>query len=139
MEYTAHTALHLLPPSLSFTSFEMPAHSIKEITEYELPITWRQQPFSKDSQEIGSVLLTQKDYLLLKLPSVLIDGEFNFVLNTLHPLISAVKIIGVAGYKIHDWRLANTHPAEQVTRLCNNVFAYDDGHCLQLITHVFCL
>ncbi|OQP66470.1 hypothetical protein A3860_13350 [Niastella vici] len=80
----------------------MPAHSIREITEYELPITWLQQPFSKDSQEIGSALLTQKDHLLLKLPSVLIDREFNFVLNTMHPLMSAVKIIGVNGYKIHD-------------------------------------
>jgi len=100
IEYTAHTAPHLLPPSLSFTSFEVPEHSIREITEYELPITWLQQPFSKDSQEIGSALLTQKDHLLLKLPSVLIDREFNFVLNTMHPLMSAVKIIGVHGYNL---------------------------------------
>jgi len=100
MEYTAHTAIHILPPSLSFTIFEVPGHSIKELTENELPITWLQQPFSRDSQEIGSALLKQNDYLLLKLPSVLIEREFNFVLNTLHPLISAVKIIEVNSYKM---------------------------------------
>lgn len=102
MEYTAHTATHILPPSLSFTIFEVPEHSIKEITENELPITWLQQPFSKDSQKIGSALLQEKVHLLLKLPSALIDWEFNFVLNTMHPLMSAVKIIEVDSYKMPD-------------------------------------
>ena len=101
VEYTAHTAIHILPPTLSFSTLEVPEHSIREITEYELPITWLQQPFSKDSQHIGSALLQKKDHLLLKLPSVF-DREFNFVLNTLHPLMSAVKIIEVDCYYIED-------------------------------------
>jgi RES domain-containing protein len=100
LEYSAHTALHLLPPSLSFTTFEVPDHSIKELTENELPITWLQQPFCKDSQDIGSALLKQKDHLLLKMPSVVLEQEFNFVLNTMHPLISAVKIIDVDCYSM---------------------------------------
>jgi RES domain-containing protein len=100
LEYAAHTAIDLLPPTISFTSFDVPAHSMRQLTADELPISWLQQPYSKDSQDIGSEWLTKNDCLLLKLPSVLIAREFNFVLNTMHPLISAVKIVDVFSYKI---------------------------------------
>jgi RES domain-containing protein len=102
LEYAAHTAIDLLPPSLSFTSFDVPAYSMRQLTANELPISWLQQPYSRDSQDIGSEWLAQKDCLLLKIPSVLIAREFNFVLNTMHPLISAVKIVQVADYTIPE-------------------------------------
>jgi RES domain-containing protein len=98
LEYATHAALDLLPPSLSFSTFEVPEHSIRQLTEQDLPVAWHQQPYSKDTREIGSKLLTQQESLLLKIPSILIKGEFNFVLNTMHPLISAVKITEVSLY-----------------------------------------
>jgi RES domain-containing protein len=100
LEYTAHTPIDLLPPSLSFTSFDVPAHSMRQLTADELPISWLQQPYSRDSQDIGSEWLTKNESLLLKIPSILIAREFNFVLNTMHPLIGAVNIVDVTDYNI---------------------------------------
>lgn len=100
LEYAAHATMDLLPPTLSFTTIELPEHSIRELSVNELPTCWHQRPYSKESRDIGSTLLSKQEYLLLKIPSVIIGQEFNFVLNTLHPLISAVKIIDTGGYKI---------------------------------------
>jgi RES domain-containing protein len=98
LEYTAHAAVETLPPALSFTAMEVPDHSIRQLTMKELPAGWLQRPHGKTSQDLGSELLVKKDCLLLKLPSVLINQEFNFVLNTLHPLISEVKIAEVSKF-----------------------------------------
>jgi len=98
LEYAAHAALNILPPTLSFTTFELPEHSIRQLSVNELPATWLQRPHSKEGRDIGSALLSKQEWLLLKIPSVIIGQEFNFVLNTLHPLISAVKITDVNAY-----------------------------------------
>ena len=98
LEYAAHSGMDTLPPTLSFTTIELPAHSIRELSVDELPASWLQRPYSKESRDIGSTLLSKQEGLLLKIPSVIIGQEFNFVLNTLHPLISAVKITEVYEY-----------------------------------------
>jgi len=59
LEYTAHAAL--LPPAVAFTTFEVPERSIRQLQVNELPPTCFQQPYSKDSQEIGSALLAKKN------------------------------------------------------------------------------
>jgi RES domain-containing protein len=99
LEYAAHASMETLPSALSFTTLEVPDHSIRQLSLKELPSGWLHQPHSKASQDIGSALLTKNDHLLLKLPSVLIEQEFNFVLNPLHPLISAVTIAEIAKFK----------------------------------------
>jgi RES domain-containing protein len=98
LEYAAHAALDNLPPTLSFTTFDLPEHSIQQLSVNELPATWLQRPHTKESRDVGSALLSKQECLLLKIPSVIIGQEFNFVLNTLHPLISAVKITHVCEY-----------------------------------------
>jgi len=98
LEYAAHVAIDILPPTLSFTTFELPEHSIRELSANELPATWPLRPHNKESRDTGSALLSKQECLLLKIPSVIIGHEFNFVLNTLHPLITTVKITDVHSF-----------------------------------------
>lgn len=99
LEYAAHANMELLPPTLAFTTFHIPEHAIRQLTANELPAGWRQQPYCKESRELGSELLSKKEWLLLKIPSVIIHQEYHFVLNTLHPLMRAVKIVDVHAYR----------------------------------------
>ncbi|WP_205510137.1 RES family NAD+ phosphorylase [Longitalea arenae] len=99
LEYAAHTGIDKIPPTLSFTTLEVPDHSIQQLSPDDLPPNWLQRPHSLESRDMGSGLLTKNDTLLLKIPSVIIKQEYNFVLNVLHPLISEVKIAEVEGYK----------------------------------------
>jgi RES domain-containing protein len=98
LEYTAHTGIKTMPPALSFVTFEVPEHSMKTLSVGELPANWLQRPHSNDNRDLGSSLLAETAYLLIKLPSLLINQEFSFVLNTQHPLINSVKITEVTSY-----------------------------------------
>ena len=102
LEYIAHTGLKTLPPSLSFATFEVPEHSMRSLSLSELPANWLQRPHSNENRDLGSSLLTETGYLLIKLPSLIINQEFSFVLNTLHPLINSVKITEVKS--IGNWQ-----------------------------------
>jgi len=99
LEYTAHAGIETMPPALAFSTYEVPEHSIWQLSVNELPTTWLQRPHSRENRDIGSTLLSQTDCLLLKFPSLLIEHEFNFILNTLHPLVNSVKITEVTSYK----------------------------------------
>ncbi|AEV99963.1 hypothetical protein A4D02_25250 [Niastella koreensis] len=98
LEYTAHSGIKTRPPALSFATYEVPEHSMRTLSVGELPANWLQRPHSNDNRDLGSSLLTETGYLLIKLPSIIINQEFSFVLNTLHPLISSVKITDVTSY-----------------------------------------
>jgi len=95
LEYIAHTGINTMPPALSFATFEVPEHSMRSLSVNELPANWLQRPHSNENRDLGSSLLAETGYLLLKLPSLVINQEFSFVLNTLHPLINSVKITDV--------------------------------------------
>ena len=99
LEYTAHSGINTMPPALSFTTFEVPEHSMRTLSVNDLPANWLQRPHSRENRDLGSSLLTETGYLLLKLPSLIINQEFSFVLNTEHPLIGSVKITEVTSYK----------------------------------------
>jgi RES domain-containing protein len=98
LEYASHAAIDRLPPTLAFTTFEIPECSICQLSVGELPATWLQLPHCKENRDMGSALLSKKECLLLKIPSVIIGQEFDFVLNPLHPLISTVHITDVYEY-----------------------------------------
>jgi RES domain-containing protein len=98
LEYTAHTGINTLPPALCFTTVEVPEHSMRALSVNELPANWLQRPHSPENRDLGSSLIAETNCLLLKLPSTIINQEFNFVLNPLHPLIKAVKITDVTSF-----------------------------------------
>jgi RES domain-containing protein len=98
LEYTAHTGKNTLPPTLCFTTVEVPEHSMRTLSEQQLPANWMQLPHSRENRDFGSSLLTENNCLLIKLPSPLINQEFSFVLNPLHPLIHSVQITDVTSF-----------------------------------------
>jgi RES domain-containing protein len=99
LEYAAHAGEETIPTCLSITTFEVPENSMQELSVNELPATWLQRPHSVEGRDLGSALLANNNSLLLKIPSIIVDKEFSFVLNILHPKISAVKITDVSLYR----------------------------------------
>jgi len=98
LEYAAHAPLDVLPGALSFTTIEVPDQPMQQLTPDQLPGNWFCWPHSKESRDLGTILLTQKEYLLLKIPSAIITQEYNFILNPLHPLSNKVRIVAINDY-----------------------------------------
>lgn len=66
----------------------------RQIFIKELPVNWRETVAYSRLQAIGSNWYKNKETLVLKIPSSVIPQEYNYVINTEHPLFAThVKLI----------------------------------------------
>ncbi len=71
------------------------ATTIRQVQLEELPANWRSMYARSALQEIGASWYDAKESLVLKVPSVVVPQEFNYVINTEHPLFSTeVRMVG---------------------------------------------
>lgn len=57
-----------------------------------LPRSWRDSPPSEASQSAGTRWAKQANSAVLRAPSILVPGEYNLLLNPLHPQFKRLKI-----------------------------------------------
>lgn len=94
------TSFANLPPDLFLVKIEI----ADQIEIYSAPQNimvngWDSFPFARETIEFGTSFLRKKDYLALKVPSVIIPDEYNIILNPLHPGIHDCKIIREMPFK----------------------------------------
>ena len=58
---------------------------IREVNIKSLPYDWRDEPSPESTKSIGSEWAKKMETVVLRVPSVIIPTEFNYVLNPLHP------------------------------------------------------
>lgn len=58
----------------------------------EVPADWRQNPPAPSTQRLGNDWIAQGESAVLRVPSVLVPKESNYVLNPRHPDFSAVMV-----------------------------------------------
>lgn len=63
------------------------------MTERQLPDNWKQNEIY--TQQTGSQWLLAKVSLLLRIPSVIVRSEYNYLLNPTHELFAEIKVIDV--------------------------------------------
>lgn len=63
----------------------LPNEIIGEADVSKLGKRWQDMENRPKTQDIGSNWYTEKSSVALKVPSVLVNGEYNFVINTDHP------------------------------------------------------
>lgn len=68
----------------------IPAALIEKPAKF--PPTWRDFPHGNDSREFGAVWALERRSVALRVPSAVVPGEFNYLLNPAHPEFSRVKI-----------------------------------------------
>ena len=68
--------------------------SVKIITlkNEDLPTDWRSEPPANSTMDIGSAWVKDNTSAVLSVPSVIIPGENNFLLNINHPNFKKIKI-----------------------------------------------
>ena len=70
----------------------------------DLPKNWRAEPAPKRLQALGDEWLDSNKSAVLRVPSAIVGGEFNYLLNPLHPNFSKLRIHGPERFSI-DKRL----------------------------------
>lgn len=105
-EIAVHTPLGNIPRDYEIVEISIPDSiiSIKEIEISVLPIDWKSIPNSHSSQEIGDKFLSENKFLVFKVPSVVVQGEFNYLINPAHPRFKEVEITSINPFEF-DVRL----------------------------------
>ena len=95
-EIALHMPLGILPNDYEIVSIDLPSDiAIHRIKETELPGDWKLFPHSVSSRKIGDGLIRQNKHLILKAPSAVVPGDYNYLINPRHRDSFKVKIIRV--------------------------------------------
>lgn len=104
LEYTVNVNIDDIPRALCIITLEIPDGPIKVLNETDLPGDWKRSPAPSSTKEFGSALLLKAAEPIVKIPSAIIPGEFNFLLNPMHSTSSKFSIIDVVDF-IYDLRI----------------------------------
>ena len=92
-EIAVHTPLGIVPVNYWITTIELPdSIEILTIDPAILPADWKTFPHPHSTQAIGDTFIAEGKYLVMKAPSAVVQGDYNYLINPLHPLFSRVKI-----------------------------------------------
>jgi RES domain-containing protein len=77
---------------------------IKSPPKGSFPPDWKEDPAPSSTQHFGDKWIASSDSPVIKVPSAIVDIEFNYLLNPSHPSFSAIKISAAKKFKL-DSRL----------------------------------
>ncbi len=100
VEYLVHVPLSIAPTNLSLMTLQIPDEvTPKEIIMADLPDNWREYPAPSKLAESGSNWARANESLLFRVPSVVVEYEYNILINPFHPDMKHVTILQVENYK----------------------------------------
>lgn len=107
LEYAVNVHVDFIPRALSMCVFELDESKIHSLEEADLPGNWRSTPAPKSTKDFGTKLLQEQKHII-KIPSIIIPSEFNYILN---PLAAgkSFELIQTTDF-IFDLRIKNNIP-----------------------------
>jgi len=94
LEVAVHLALKNLPKNYYLTSIEVPDTLIVSYNEKRLKNkNWRSNPPIEFTQSEGDAFIKANKLLVLKVPSAIVKGDFNYLINPLHKDIGTIKVL----------------------------------------------
>lgn len=94
LEVAVHIPLHLIPNNYFITTLEIPDDLIDAYPEKRLRSqSWKTHPPSEFTQREGDTFIRDGKTLGLRVPSAIVQGDYNYLLNPIHTDISKVKIL----------------------------------------------
>ncbi len=97
LEMLVHASVDILPADLRMVTIRVPGGlPVYEVTTSQLPAEWRGYPYDSLTRDIGDTLLKTGKYALIRVPSAIVDEEWNWLI---HPGFVAANGIGIAEIK----------------------------------------
>jgi len=105
VEYLVHVPIAIIPKNLRMAALDVPdAAPAATISVRDLPPNWDHYPPPPQLAKIGTDWIARNSHLLLYVPSAVVPGEHNVLINPSHPDMPHVKILDVEVYRF-DQRL----------------------------------
>ena len=105
VEYMVHVPLPLLPRDLSMATLHISdGIASKTVAIGTLPVGWRGYPAPPALADLSMQWALSPESLLLRVPSAVVEHEWNVLINPIHPDMPHVTIAQVEPYRF-DARL----------------------------------
>lgn len=103
-EMIAYTPPGLIPEGYQLHIIEVPypLDPACIISAKKLPNDWKKYPHGKVTKKIGDDFISSQKCLLIQVPSALVEGEFNYLLNPHHPDFEQVKVLEVLPFNFNE-------------------------------------
>jgi len=93
-EVAVHTPLGILPEDYYLVSIRIPDElKITSIEEKELPHNWRNIPYSRSTKLLVDQIILKNKAAIIKVPSAVVDGDYNYLINPMHKDSNKIEII----------------------------------------------
>jgi RES domain-containing protein len=100
VELAAHIPVGILPKDYYLVSINIPDKlSLLQLNSRDLPAGWRSIPHSNGTQQLGDRFIADGDYAVLQVPSAIVPGDFNFLINPKHPEARHLTIKGTEPFE----------------------------------------
>jgi RES domain-containing protein len=66
--------------------------AVEHLGVEQLPGNWRAYPAPEDLAELGGRWVVERRTMVLRVPSVVVPSEFNYLLNPAHPDFRAIRV-----------------------------------------------
>jgi RES domain-containing protein len=101
LEILVNTEKNSIPPTYHLLQLTLPDSLIPSIiAKDKLKINWKDD--FEYSQWMGTAFLKQKESLLLKVPSAVVDEENNYIFNPLHNDFKKLKIADIKKFEFDN-------------------------------------
>ncbi|TKB98272.1 RES family NAD+ phosphorylase [Pedobacter cryotolerans] len=106
MEVLVHLRPEDIDKDFILAEFEISDDSILTINISDLPESWKEESEVETLKEIGNKFIKENKFLIMKVPSVIIEEDYNLVFNPNHPHSNKIKLIEKRIFKF-DVRFKN--------------------------------
>ena len=98
-EVAVHLTIATLPRDYVMIEIEIPNNiKVKELDLKVLDEDWNNHPPNSITQKIGDNFIDSIDECLLKVPSAVVQGDFNYLINPYHSDFKKIKIIEITDF-----------------------------------------
>lgn len=108
-EVAVHLPLGLLPNDFVMLTLQVPDEGgMVVLPQADLPDGWFHYPPMRTTQKIGDDFIRKGNYLMLQVPSAVVQDDFIALINPLHPLFDQLKVVEQRPF-LFDRRLFTHH------------------------------
>lgn len=103
VEFLVHMPMSLVPGDIYLAEIQLPEDSTSEQVNIALlPEDWRKSPASKELLQLGTEWLKRNQSLLLRVPSAVVSGEWNVLINPEHEMAQHITISSIEQVTFDD-------------------------------------
>lgn len=93
-EVAVHLPLSTMPDDYYMLTIHVPDEvSLKKLSSSKLQDHWNDFPYHRETQALGDAFIHAGRYCLLQVPSAVTRGDFNILINPLHPEFRRIRIV----------------------------------------------